>query len=169
MLDAVCTHVTSSAVLRDSAVKLTHDSYQFWVAHENVRETFQSHIQFAKVQKYGDAFSKSSSIYITYSISSGLYKIIWVMMSKKVGFQKRIHVIVILPHSIFKDRVYTIKINIMSSFTIRGMYSKLSFGELYCPLYGNSDMSAESWNRISENISDDIPLQMIILNMVMPQ
>ena len=30
---AVCTHVTSSAVSRDNAVKLTTDSYQFWVAH----------------------------------------------------------------------------------------------------------------------------------------
>ena len=32
----ICTHVTSSAASRDhgdSAVKLTTDSYQFWVAH----------------------------------------------------------------------------------------------------------------------------------------
>ena len=63
MLDAVCTHVTSSAALCDSAVKLTTDSYQFWVAHLNLRVTFQWHIRFArKVQKYCDAFSKSSSI-----------------------------------------------------------------------------------------------------------
>ena len=64
MLDAVCTHVTSAAASRDSAVKLSTDSYQFWVAHLNLRVTFQSHnIRFArKVQKYGDAFSKSSSI-----------------------------------------------------------------------------------------------------------
>ena len=63
MLDAVCIHVTSSAASRDSAVKLMTDSYQFWVAHYNLRETFQSHIRFArKMQKYGDAFSKSSSI-----------------------------------------------------------------------------------------------------------
>ena len=63
MLDAVCTHVTSSAASRDSAVKLMTDSYQFWVAHQNLRVTFQSDIRFArKVQKYGDAFSKSSSI-----------------------------------------------------------------------------------------------------------
>ena len=33
VLDAVCTHVTSSAALRDSAVKLTTDTYKFWVAH----------------------------------------------------------------------------------------------------------------------------------------
>ena len=40
------------------------DSYQFWVPHKNLRVTFQSHIRFArKVQKYGDAFSKSSSIF----------------------------------------------------------------------------------------------------------
>ena len=40
------------------------DLYLFWVAHLNLRVTFQSHIRFArKVQKYGDAFSKSSSIY----------------------------------------------------------------------------------------------------------
>ena len=31
--DAVCTHVTLSALSRDSAVKLTTDSYQFWVSH----------------------------------------------------------------------------------------------------------------------------------------
>ena len=54
-----------------SAVKLTTDSYQFWVAHLNLRETFQSHIRFArKVQKYGDAFSKSSSILINDLISA---------------------------------------------------------------------------------------------------
>ena len=70
MLDAVCTHVTSSAASRDSAVKLMTDSYQFWVAHQNLRLTFQSHIRFArKVQKYGDAFSKSSSIYVLLIIS----------------------------------------------------------------------------------------------------
>ena len=63
MLDAVCTHVTSSAALRGSAVKLTTDSYQFWVAHLNMRVTFQSHKRFAReVQKYDDAFSKSPSI-----------------------------------------------------------------------------------------------------------
>ena len=45
MLDAVCTPVTSSAASRDSAVTLTTDSYQICV-----------------VQKYGDAFSTSSSI-----------------------------------------------------------------------------------------------------------
>ena len=33
VLDAVCTHVTSSAASHDSAVKLMPDSYQFWVAH----------------------------------------------------------------------------------------------------------------------------------------
>ena len=33
VLDAVCTHATSSAASRDSAAKLTTDSYQFWVAH----------------------------------------------------------------------------------------------------------------------------------------
>ena len=65
MVDAVCTHVTSSAASRDSAVKLMTDSYQFWVAHLNLRVTIQSHIRFArKVQKYGDAFSKSSSIFM---------------------------------------------------------------------------------------------------------
>ena len=55
--------MTSSAASRDSAAKLTTDSYHFWVAQLNMRVTFQSHIRFArKVQKYGDAFSKSSSI-----------------------------------------------------------------------------------------------------------
>ena len=63
VLDAVCTHVTSSAASCDSAVKLTTDSYQFWVAYYNLRVTFQSHIRFASnVQKYGDAFSRSPSI-----------------------------------------------------------------------------------------------------------
>ena len=33
VLDAVCTHVTSSAASRERAVKLTTDLYQFWVAH----------------------------------------------------------------------------------------------------------------------------------------
>ena len=33
VLDVVCTHVTSSAASHDGAVKLTTDSYQFWVAH----------------------------------------------------------------------------------------------------------------------------------------
>ena len=62
MLDAVCTPVTSSTAPLDSAVKLTTDSYQFWAAHI-LRVAFQLHIWFArKVQKYGDAFSKSSSI-----------------------------------------------------------------------------------------------------------
>ena len=45
---ALCTHVTSSAASRDSAAKLATDSYQFWVAHENLRVTFQSHIRFAR-------------------------------------------------------------------------------------------------------------------------
>ena len=36
--------MTSSAASRDSAVELTTDSYQFWVAHKNLRVTFQSHI-----------------------------------------------------------------------------------------------------------------------------
>ena len=63
MLDAVCTHVTSSAAWPDSAVKLTTDSYKFLFAHLNLLVTFQLHIRLAgKVQKYGDAFSKSSSI-----------------------------------------------------------------------------------------------------------
>ena len=48
VLDAVCTHVTSSAASRDSAVKLTTDSYQFWVAYYNLRVTFQSHIRILK-------------------------------------------------------------------------------------------------------------------------
>ena len=56
--------MTSSAASRHSAVKLMTDSYQLWVAHLNLQVTIQSHIRFArKVQKYGDAFSKSSSIY----------------------------------------------------------------------------------------------------------
>ena len=64
MLDAVCTHATSSAASRDSAAKLTTDSYQFWVAHSNLQVIFLSHLRFAReVQKYGDAFSKSSSIH----------------------------------------------------------------------------------------------------------
>ena len=55
--------MTSSAASCDSAVKLTTDSYQFWLAHKNLRASFQSHKQFSrKVQEYGDAFSKSSSI-----------------------------------------------------------------------------------------------------------
>ena len=63
MLDVVCTHVTSSAASRDSALTLTTGSYQFWVAHSNLQVTFQSQIRFArKMQKYGNAFSKSSSI-----------------------------------------------------------------------------------------------------------
>ena len=33
VLYVVCTHVTSSAVSHESAVKLTTDSYQFWIAH----------------------------------------------------------------------------------------------------------------------------------------
>ena len=33
VMDAVCTHFTSQAVSRYIAVKLTTDSYQFWVAH----------------------------------------------------------------------------------------------------------------------------------------
>ena len=77
MLDAVCTHVTSSAASRDSAVKLMTDSYQFCVAHLNLQVTFQSHIPFArKVQKYGDAFSKSSSIQLVYVIAHFILK--WV-------------------------------------------------------------------------------------------
>ena len=56
--------VTSSAASRDSAVKLSNDSYQFWVVHQNLQVTFQSHIRFArKVQKYGDAFSKNIFTY----------------------------------------------------------------------------------------------------------
>ena len=59
------TYVTSSEASRDSAVKLTTDSYQFWVAH-NLRVTFQSHVRFArKVQKYGDAFFQSPLVYFT--------------------------------------------------------------------------------------------------------
>ena len=53
MLYAVCTHVTSSAASRDRAVTFTTDSYQIWV-----------------VQKYGDAFSMSSSIYFHRNIVS---------------------------------------------------------------------------------------------------
>ena len=64
VLEGVCTHVTSSAASRDSAVKLMTDSYQFWVAHYNLRVTFQSHIRFArKVQRYGDAF-QSPLVYV---------------------------------------------------------------------------------------------------------
>ena len=33
VLDVACTHLTPSAASRDSAVILTTDSYQFWVAH----------------------------------------------------------------------------------------------------------------------------------------
>ena len=61
MMDVVCTHVTSSAASRDSAVKLTTDSIH---TNLNLQVTFQSHIRFArKVQKYGDAFSRFSSIF----------------------------------------------------------------------------------------------------------
>ena len=64
VLDAVCTHVTLSTASRDSAAKFTTNSYQFWVTHQNLRVTFQMYIQFARiVQKYGDAFSKSCSIF----------------------------------------------------------------------------------------------------------
>ena len=48
VLDDVRTHVTSSAASRDSAVKLTTDSYQFWVAHLNLHVTFQSYVRFAR-------------------------------------------------------------------------------------------------------------------------
>ena len=51
MLNAVFTHVTSSAASRDSAAKLKTDSYHFWVAHENLRITFQLHIRFARKVK----------------------------------------------------------------------------------------------------------------------
>ena len=37
-----------SAASRDSAVKLTTDSYQFWVAQKNMRVSFQSHIRLAR-------------------------------------------------------------------------------------------------------------------------
>ena len=48
--------MTASAAPRYSAVKLTTNSY--------MQVTFQSHIRLArKVQKYGDAFSKSSIIF----------------------------------------------------------------------------------------------------------
>ena len=63
VLGAVCTHVTSSAASRDIADKLTPDSYQFWVAHYNMRVTFQSHYTVCKKSaKNGDALSKYSSI-----------------------------------------------------------------------------------------------------------
>ena len=63
-------HVTSSVASRDSAVKLMTDLKRFWVAHLNLRVTFQSHIQFArKAQYYGDASSKSSCIDQTLHIS----------------------------------------------------------------------------------------------------
>ena len=53
VLDAVCTHVTSSAASPYSAVNLRTDSYQFWVV------TFQSHIRFArKVQNMAMHFQK---------------------------------------------------------------------------------------------------------------
>ena len=69
----VCTHVTSSETTRYSAVKLATDSYQglstespcsyqFWIAHLNLRVTFQSHTVCEKSAKYGDTFSKSSSL-----------------------------------------------------------------------------------------------------------
>ena len=64
-IGAVCTDVTSSAASGDSAAKLTTDSYQFWVAHLNLRVTFQSHTQFPrKMQRYCDTFSKSASIVV---------------------------------------------------------------------------------------------------------
>ena len=64
LLEAVCTHVTSAAALGYSAVKFTTDSNQFWIAHKNLRVTFQTHSLYVrkKREKYGDAFSKSSSI-----------------------------------------------------------------------------------------------------------
>ena len=89
MLDAVCTHVTSSAALSDSAVKLTTDLYQFWIAHYNLRVTFQSHKRFArKVQKYGYTFSKSSSIFI--SQGHNFYKLKYISFEevKIVPFQQ---------------------------------------------------------------------------------
>ena len=58
-------HLASPAASRYSAVKLTTDAYQFWVAKLNMRVTFQLHIWFArKVQKYGSSFSNFSIIYI---------------------------------------------------------------------------------------------------------
>ena len=67
MLDAVCTHVTSSAASRDSAVKLTTDSLgctlilvgNFSIAYTVCKTS----------AKYGDAFSKSSSIHYLSHIS----------------------------------------------------------------------------------------------------
>ena len=46
VLDAVCTHATSLAASRYSAVKLTTDSYQFWVSHLNLRVTYGLHEKF---------------------------------------------------------------------------------------------------------------------------
>ena len=55
----------SSAASRDSAVKLTTASYQFWVAHKNLRVTFSRIYGLQeKCKKYDDAFSKPSSILI---------------------------------------------------------------------------------------------------------
>ena len=64
MLDTVCTNVTSSAASRDSAVKSTTDSYQFWVAHYNLRVTFQSHVRFAKKYKNKVIRFQSPLVYV---------------------------------------------------------------------------------------------------------
>ena len=97
----VPTHVTSSAASSDSAVKLMTDSYQFWVAHFNLRVTFQSHIWFArKVQKCGDAFSKSSSIHLCLHVSDFLtsFQVICREEEERGGWMRR-------RESIIKDQV----------------------------------------------------------------
>ena len=57
-MDAVCTHVTSSAASRDCAVKLTTDSYQFWVAQLKPVSYFSTAYTVCKKSAiYGDASS----------------------------------------------------------------------------------------------------------------
>ena len=63
MLDAVCYHVTSSAASRDSEVKLTTDHTKSGL-HIKPASNFSIAYTVCKInaKKYGDAFSKSSSI-----------------------------------------------------------------------------------------------------------
>ena len=65
MLDVVCAHVTSSAASRDSAVKLTTDSFQLHCMGCTLKPASNFSIAYTvckKSAKYGDAVLKSSSI-----------------------------------------------------------------------------------------------------------
>ena len=82
--------MSSAAASLDSAVKSMTDSYQFWVAHKNLRVTFQSHIRFArKVKKCGDAFSKSSSIFNACKNKMSTY----VSYTKSVNYEDKMNLL----------------------------------------------------------------------------